>query len=548
MSGSGQRPDWTARLPAAECSECLPMPGGTSAPGGLEAAALYMGILAIKPDHAEAHFNLAELFFMHGKFRDAALHYERALILQPDRAAAHHKLGAALAAQGKSEAALEQYKRALALNPGHAEAHNGLGAELGAQGRLNDAISQYEQAIAANPDYALAHYNLGALLTAQGKFEAAMTHYTRAIRVRPDFALAHFNRAGVMTFGREDAELNELEMLAARRDLPAASRPYIHFGLAKALEDIGDYARALEHLHKGNESKRRQTGYDEPGVARLFQRISTVFDRRLFERFEGAGDPSTVPIFVLGMPRSGSTLIEQILASHPQIHGAGERSDLETAAQAEFDLRDSVVPFPECVPALDRDALRRMGRTYAARLAALASGEARVVDKLPDNFLRIGLIRLILPNARIIHTVRDPLDTCISCYSQLFVFGQRFSYDLGELGRYYRRYRDLMAHWRSVLPPGAILDVAYEEVVDDIEGQARRLIDYCGLPWDDRCLSFHKTSRPVQTASAVQVRRPLYRSSVKRWRRYEAGLAPLLNELKDILSSHDRVQAGGAAR
>jgi hypothetical protein len=189
-----------------------------------------------------------------------------------------------------------------------------------------------------------------------------------------------------------------------------------------------------------------------------------------------------------------------------------------------------------------------MGRTYAARLAALASGEARVVDKLPDNFLRIGLIRLILPNARIIHTVRDPLDTCISCYSQLFVFGQRFSYDLGELGRYYRRYRDLMAHWRSVLPPGAILDVAYEEVVDDIEGQARRLIDYCGLPWDDRCLSFHKTSRPVQTASAVQVRRPLYRSSVKRWRRYEAGLAPLLNELKDILSSHDRVQAGGAAR
>jgi hypothetical protein len=188
---------------------------------------------------------------------------------------------------------------------------------------------------------------------------------------------------------------------------------------------------------------------------------------------------------------------------------------------------------------LDGAALRRIAEAYLARLPALADGKVRIVDKLPGNFFHVGLIRLILPNARIIHTVRNPIDTCLSCYSGLFTAGQHFSYDMAELGRYYRRYSDLMAHWRSVLPPDAILDVAYEDVVDDLEAQARRLIDYCGLPWDDRCLSFHKTVRRVKTASAVQVRRPLYRSSLQRWRRYEAGLGPLLQALGHLASGAD---------
>jgi len=190
-----------------------------------------------------------------------------------------------------------------------------------------------------------------------------------------------------------------------------------------------------------------------------------------------------------------------------------------------------LLPYPECIPTLDSATLLQLGQSYLARLPALEEGKTRMVDKLTGNFLRIGLIRLILPNAKIIHSMRNPIDTCVSCYSKLFASGLPFTYDLGELGRYYRHYSELMAHWRSVLPPDALLDVTYEDVVEDLEGQAKRLIDYCGLAWDDRCIRFHQTSRPVNTASAVQVRQPLFRSSVQRWRKYEDGLAPLLDEL-----------------
>ena len=230
------------------------------------------------------------------------------------------------------------------------------------------------------------------------------------------------------------------------------------------------------------------------------------------------------------MPRSGSTLIEQILASHPQIQGAGELrafrsgSGVSNLGHARFlaGVRSRVSTAPPCAGS---------ATSYLAGLPALADGKIRIVDKLPANFLKIGLIRLILPNARIIHTMRDPIDTCLSCYSKLFAPASTFTYDLAELGRYYRRYAELMTHWRSVLPPGALLDVSYEDVVDDLESQARRLIDYCGLAWDDRCLSFHQTSRPVKTHSAFQVRKPLFRASVQRWRKYETDLAPLLKEL-----------------
>jgi hypothetical protein len=294
--------------------------------------------------------------------------------------------------------------------------------------------------------------------------------------------------------------------------------------------------------------KRRQIEYDEPGIANFFERIRGAFDSGLFDRFQGEGNPSSAPIFVVGMPRSGSTLIEQILASHPQIHAAGERNDLERAIGMVLSVGGQPVPYPECVPALDDGVtLRRVGQTYIACMPSPADGKVRIADKALNNFLHVGLIRLILPNARIVHTVRNPIDTCVSCYSKLFASGWHFSYDLAELGRYYRRYRELMTHWQSVLPSDAMLDVSYEEVVDDLEGQSRRLIDYCGLPWDDRCLSFHRTRRPIGTASAVQVRKPLFRGSLQRWRKYEAGLAPLLQELGDIALGYEPVHAPGSA-
>ncbi len=241
-------------------------------------------------------------------------------------------------------------------------------------------------------------------------------------------------------------------------------------------------------------------------------------------RLAGLGDPSPVPIFILGMPRSGSTLVEQILASHPQVLGAGELRTLDRLVHQGGGI--------EALATLQAEDCRRLGERYLADLRSLPAGKTRITDKMPGNFMYVGLIQLILPHAKIIHTMRDPVDTCLSCFSRLLSVGHHFSYDLAELGRYYRHYRELMDHWRSVLPAGTMLDVAYEDVVDDLEGQTRRMLEYLGLPWDERCLSFHKTVRPVVTASSVQVRRPLYRSGVARWRQYEAHLGPLLAELE----------------
>jgi tetratricopeptide (TPR) repeat protein len=501
-----------------------------------EAAACQERALALKPDFAEAFSNLGIVRQAQGQLDEAVACYERALALKPDYADAHNNLGNALAKQDRIADAVAHYERALVLKPDWAYAHNNLGNALVVEDRIDDAIAHYQRALVLNPHYANAHNNLGNIFKGQGKFDDALAHYGQALAIKPDYVEAHLNRAEVKTFQPDDSDLSALEALAGGDDLSAALSEnkilYIHFALAKALDDIGDYARAFDHLRKGNVLKRRQINYDESSVLKLFQRISSVFDRGLFDRFQGAGDPSSVPIFVLGMPRSGSTLIEQILASHPQIQGAGELTILERMeASGAFDAGDPALRFPESIAALDDPALGRLGRSYLGFLPKVGNGKIRIVDKLLGNVLRIGLIHLMLPNAKIIHSMRHPIDTCVSCYSKLFTFGLYFTYDLGELGRYYRAYSELMAHWRSVLPAGAMLDVSYEDVVDNLEGQARRLIDYCGLPWDNRCVSFHETSRPVKTASAVQIRQALYRSSLQRWRRYEAGLGPLFDEL-----------------
>jgi hypothetical protein len=239
-----------------------------------------------------------------------------------------------------------------------------------------------------------------------------------------------------------------------------------------------------------------------------------------------------VPIFVLGMPRSGTTLVEQILASHARVHGAGELKALNDVVDTVHGPDGAVLPFPDFVRALDAASIRAIGTGYLAQLQKLAPASPHITDKMPSNYYFVGLIHLALPNARIIHTVRDPIDTCMSCFSKLFTAEQSHTYDLGELGRYYRGYQKLMAHWHRVLPVGRILDVRYEDVVADLEGQARQIIAHCGLEWDPRCLAFHETERPVRTASATQVRKPIYRSAIGRWRVYEEFLDPLLTELQ----------------
>jgi hypothetical protein len=284
-------------------------------------------------------------------------------------------------------------------------------------------------------------------------------------------------------------------------------------------------------LFAGNAAKRATIDYDEATTFALFDRIETVFTRELIARKSGGGDSSRLPIFVLGMPRSGTTLVEQIIASHPMVHGAGELQTFNDVLLTVRGPDGNVLAYPEFVPALNAAALQKIGTRYVKLIAEQAPKAERITDKMPSNYYFAGLIHLALPNAKIIHTVRDPVDTCVSCFSKLFTAEQNHTYDLGELGRYYKCYEKLMAHWRRVLPEGTMLDVRYEEVIDDLEAQARRIIAYCGLPWDKNCLSFHETERPVRTASATQVRQPIYKSAVGRWRVYEEQLGPLLRAL-----------------
>jgi hypothetical protein len=311
--------------------------------------------------------------------------------------------------------------------------------------------------------------------------------------------------------------------------MPNQQAIHFHFALGKCLEDLGDHDRAFPHFIEGCKLKRSSINYDSAQMTRRFNDVMRVFDRATIARLRGGGNPSAVPLFVLGMPRSGTTLLEQIIASHPEVHGAGEITDLLKIA---WKSPDSA--YPGNILALDQATLSKWGDDYVAGLRKRAPDAPHITNKMPENFVFIGLIHLMLPNARIIHVNRNPVDTCLSCFKTLFNSGLDHTYDLAELGQYYVDYARLMDHWRDVLPAGAFLDVQYEDIVADQETQARRLIDFCGLEWNDACINFHKHKRSVRTASLAQVRQPIYKSSVERWRAYEKYLGPLLDALGDL--------------
>jgi hypothetical protein len=335
-----------------------------------------------------------------------------------------------------------------------------------------------------------------------------------------------------------------MEALAAKGAGSKTDRLYLDFALGRAYADLKDYRRSFQRFLSGNAGMRALMDFDVKPTLAMFDHIERVFTPALIEAKSGHGDPSTAPIFVIGMPRSGTTLVEQILASHPDVHGAGELSAFYEAMLSVRGPDGRPIAGPASVPALDPKAFGEIGSRYVAAIRALAPTTPFITDKRPNNYYFIGLIHLALPNAKIIHVMRDPIDTCVSCFSMYFTFdrmGLKQTFDLAELGRYYRRYEQLMAHWRRVLPPGRILDVRYENVVADLEGETRRMLYYCGLPWDEDCLAFYKTKRAVLTASAAQVRRPIYDTSVGRWRVYEEFLGPLLAELRSAAAD----DAGG---
>ncbi len=551
-------------------------------------------VVALQPDYAEAHNNLGNTLKRLGRLDQARVEYEQALKLAPNYAEALSNLANLLNDLGQLDEALSLARRAIDANPRLSDAYiNAAAVEvsrdryedalrwvdslltyaplhvgaLGVRatilrrlGRLDVAVMDARRAVAAAPDNGEALNILGEVLQAQDKTDEALAAFDRAAQLPglvrekalinrgvvlmeqgdrdgakaafdhvlaqfPRSVSAWFNLADLHHFTPGDPAIAGMEALLGSDGLQVrADRIALHFAIGKAWLDAGDTERAFTHLDEGNRQKRATFTYDSAAIDRWISEIVAAFPSEMFARPRAATAGSDLAVFVVGMPRSGTTLVEQILASHPAIFGAGEQAIMQN-------LVNQAGGFPAIARHLTSENEVVLGNHYLDAIRPLAGNHRRLVDKMPSNFLFAGLINRILPEARIIHVQRDPVDTCLSCYTKLFMREQLFSYDQGELACFYRNYERLMEHWRSVLPADRFIEVRYEDIVADIEPQARRLTDFCGLDWSPACIDFHQTSRTIRTASLNQVRTPLYSSSIGRWRRYARHLGPLLEGL-----------------
>ena len=520
----------------------------------------YQRALLLRPEYAEVYSNLASLLSSQGRIDEAIASARRAIDINPQLADAYLNLADIELSRMRYADALRGVNALLAFSPQHAGALTALAQITIVDERYEEAVASARQALSIAPDSANAHKILGKALQALGQYKeadqaylqaaalpgtvaeealiaravllmeigdmaAATTAFEQALKRFPDSSRVIAARSDNKLYCADDPDIAVMESaLAGEPPLPVNAKMMLHFSLGKAWLDVGDSDRAFSHLHQGNAFKRASFHYDAAHTGAWVKNIAAVFTPALMAQFRGAGTASDRPVFIVGMPRSGTSLIEQILASHPDIYGAGELRALDRAVTRKG-------RFPDDVPRWSRSDFAHIGADYLELVSHLAPDALRVIDKLPANFLYAGLIPLLLPGARVIHCRRDPVDTCLSCYSKPFAGEQLFAYQLDELGQFYLAYQELMAHFRQLLPPESFIEVDYENVIDDLEGQARRLIDFTGLPWDDACLAFHQTRRTVRTASMAQVRQPIYASSRGRWQRHAAHLGPLLDEL-----------------
>lgn len=428
--------------------------------------------------------------------------------------------------QGQLEQAIKTYQQVIECDPNVANAQYNLGTIYLDQGQMEEAENAFRQTIKIDPNFAGGYFNLGFILSEIGQLEDARAAFRKVISLVPDAADAHRQLASITKHVEKDDDIRAMEHLFVKPGLTDTQRMDLSFGLAKAFEDIKDYPRSFEHLHRGNTLKRQGYSYSTDEQRTYFARIQETWSSALLENFAGAGEQDDTPIFILGMPRSGTTLVEQILASHPDVYGAGELPTLSTIASQNFGSV-SEPGYGNSISGANIEKFETVGKDYIEALRKLSENSRFITDKMPHNFLHIGLIKLALPNAKIIHCKRAPMDNCLSIFKTYFPGNvHEYSCDLTELGEYYLLYERLMEHWHTVLP-GFIYDIRYEDLVGDQENQSRALISHCGLDWDDACLEFYKTKRAVRTASVTQVRTPMYNSSVALWKRYEQELAPL---------------------
>jgi len=492
-----------------------------------EAANCFRRLVDLDPNSAIGLCNHGVVQKAQGFHKEAESSFRRALAANPGFAEAHYNLGVVLEDQGFWDRAEKSYQQALAHKPGYVNALNRLGNLKKNRGDLEEAAACYLRALKAAPESDMTHFNLARILEEQGRLAEALDSYRQALAIRPDYGETHRCISSLVKYEtRTDEHLQIMEQLFSKNNLPDSERMHLAFALGKAYEDLAEYEKSFAFYQKGNQLKRATFSYSTSESTALFDQIKQVWSRGSFPQDVVDDAEMPKPVFILGMPRSGTTLVEQILASHPEVYGAGELMDLEEAIL-------QVTGTTELPGALNRlgndqgSMYLQIGEEYLRRLREYGPVSQFVTDKMPTNFMYIGIIRRALPDARIIHCRRDPLDTCFSIYKNFFAGEIQYAYNLTELGEFYRLYESLMQFWQQQISGGVIYDLSYERLVSEQEQETRRLLDFCGLPWYQDCLTFHKTQRRVETASSTQVRRPIYRDSVARWQKYEQQLAPL---------------------
>jgi tetratricopeptide (TPR) repeat protein len=512
-----------------------------------EAEAQLRQILRRRPRDVAAMRMLAEVAARLRRYRDAEALLLGCLELAPGFTGARHNYAIVLHRQNKSAAALQELDTLLAQDPRNPGYLNLKAAVLARIGDYADALEVYDEVLAAQPGHPKIWMSYGHALKTATRTPEAIAAYRRSIALQPSLGEAYWSLANLKTFRFMSAEIAAMRAQLARPELSDEERYHLHFAMGKALEDGAQYAESFEHYSRGNALRRGEIRYDADEMTQSVRRAKALCTREFFAARARYGAPQADPIFIVGLPRAGSTLLEQILSSHSLVEGTMELPEISAVTRS---LRDRIeaagggkFEYPEALAHMAASDSRELGELYLARTRIVRkSGAPYFIDKMPNNFLHIGLIQLILPNAKIIDARRHPLGCCFSGFKQHFARGQNFSYRLEDIGRYYHDYAELMAHFDAVLP-GRVHRVIYERMVAETETEVRALLEHCGLPFEDQCLKFYENERPVATPSAEQVRQPIYRDAVDQWRHYEAWLGPLKSALGAALTDYPEAPA-----
>tara|TARA_B110000438_G_scaffold6433_1_gene6385 strand:- start:106 stop:2121 length:2016 start_codon:yes stop_codon:yes gene_type:complete len=501
-----------------------------------EAEKIYRKLLAEDPDNVDALRLLALLASRSGALDQGIAMLRKCTEIAPDYALAWENLAKLYRQKDDPESikmASYCFKQATELRPDWAEGWAGLGTMQTRSSQHDEGISSYKKSIELKINQPRVHLSLGHIHKTTGEPEKSITSYKDAIKYDPGFGEAYWSLANLKTYKFTELEIQEMQKQIDSKDLSERERVHFLFALGKALEDAKDFKQSFKHYHDGNELNRGRSTYDPKAIEALTQRLITFFDASLFSSKEGSGYEAKDPIFIVGLPRSGSTLIEQILSSHSSVEGTMELPNMMNTARKMGNSTKDQTAYPEVISEMPKNDLSFLGKSYIEDTKFLRSELPFFIDKMPNNFSHVGLIKLILPNAKIIDARRNPLDTCFSCYKQLFARGQVFTYDLPELARYYINYIKLMDHWDETLP-GFVYRVNYEQMISDQEEETRKVLNFCDLDFEDQTLEFYNTKRAVKTASSEQVRQPIYKKGLDHWKNFEDDLLVLKKSLEPI--------------